>query len=53
MAKSRLEELGEQMMNEIQENKKRNEHIVTKEMLSTKLDAIIKILLETRDLLAP
>lgn len=49
MTKTRLEELGEQIMAEIQENKKWNERAVTNEMLDHKLDIILEIVLETRE----
>ena len=49
MSKTRLEELGEQMMAEIQENKMWNERAVTNEMLDHKLDVMMEILIDTRD----
>lgn len=42
MSKTRLEELGEQMMHEIAENKKWNERAVTNEALDHKLDVLIE-----------
>lgn len=52
MTKTKLEELGEQMMAEIQENKKWNERAVTNEMIDSKLDVIIEVLYDTRDRVA-
>lgn len=49
MKKTRLEELGEQIMVEIQENKKWNEHAVTNEMLDRKLDVVLEVVHDTRD----
>ncbi len=50
--KTRLEELGEQMMAEIKENQKWNERAVTNEALDHKLDAILEIVLDTRERVA-
>lgn len=52
MTKTRLEELGEQIMVEIQENKQWNERAVTNEMLDHKLDVVLEIVLDTRDRVA-
>lgn len=47
--KTKLEVLGEQIMEEIKENKKWNENAVTNEALNSKLDVIMEILIDTRD----
>lgn len=47
--KTKLEELNEQMTVEIQEHKKWNRHAVTNEMLNHKLDAIMELVMDTRD----
>lgn len=49
MSKTKLEVLGEQMMEEIQENKKWNQRAVTNEMIDHKLDVVLEILKDTRD----
>jgi archaellum component FlaC len=42
MTKTRLEVLGEQIMHEIQENKKWNERAVSNEALDQKLDVVME-----------
>jgi archaellum component FlaC len=49
MSKTKLEELGEQIMAEIKENKKWNERAVTNEMIDRKLDVMLELLHDTRD----
>lgn len=48
-SKTKLEELGEQIMEEIKETKKWNERAVTNEMIDRKLDVIMEIVLDIRD----
>lgn len=49
MRKTKLEELGKQIMAEIKENKKWNERAVTNEMIDRKLDVMLELLHDTRN----